>query len=98
MENGVLPHCFCQAEFVSIPIDDFTHSVWSHMFVVEILTWSSCLEVLGREPNFVLNVEQNLFSAGLLRLPLLGIQYVLTDSPISLCQSLECSVHLDLQF
>jgi hypothetical protein len=98
MENVVVPHCFWQVKFVSIPTDDFTHSVRSRAFVVEHLKWPSCPEVRGREPHFVSNVQRNLLSAGVLHLPLVGFQYVLTESPMSLCQSLELSIRLDQRF
>jgi len=70
----------------------FTDNVESRAFVVELLGWPSYPEVLGRDPHFVSNVERNIFSAGVLLLPLLGFQDVLRESLTSLSQSLERSV------
>jgi len=79
-------------------MDDFTHSVRSRALVVEHLRWPSCAEVPGREPHSVSKVESNLHSAAVLRLALLGLHYDLTEISMSLCQSLEHSIHLDLRF
>jgi len=68
------------------------------MLLVELLKWPSCLEVLGGEPHFVSNVKCNFFSASVLHLLLLGFQYVRTESPMSLCQSLGRRVCWCVQF
>ena len=36
---------------LSVLIDEFTHSVRSRSFVVELLRWAGCPEVLGREQH-----------------------------------------------
>jgi len=93
----VVLHRLRQVKFVSVLIDDFTHSVRSRAFVVELLRSPGCLEVVGRELHFVTNVEHDFFSASLLHLSLLCFLYVFTESPMRLCQSLEGSVCLVLR-